>query len=261
MRSATAARRAVALYPGGDRATSSSRSAPGTTPWRTRSMRRVLSAQNLPGQLPLLAAATWTNSQTPDDQVASYVGRNVVQNFGRMVADHRRAAALVGALGHRLPRRRIDPLALLSAALAGGDSQAAQAMTLPNTPSSNSSSKPRASFTPRTSRRTPWLTWTPSCFRWSTRLPLSPSGPRVVFREGRTSRGRGRRLGRMAGGSGLDPDGESGVVLTRMVAFFFTAATGALIEIDTLCWCSPCRYGFCRDGMGLFLWVIRSLIA
>ena len=100
------------------------------------SLNTSLSARQLPGQLPLLAPA-WESASTPDDQVASYVGRNVVQNFGQILADLGALPAGSGPLSIAFPAGGSTPLGLLSDALASDDQAAAQAIAMPDTPSNN----------------------------------------------------------------------------------------------------------------------------
>ncbi len=81
-----AARRAIALYP----ANASRQEMAQVGAWYNATAEAVnaaLSAQRLAGELPVLNPSLWADPSAPDDRVASYVGRNVVQNFGQLVAD------------------------------------------------------------------------------------------------------------------------------------------------------------------------------
>jgi len=256
-----AARRAVALYPGG--ASRDEVVQIGT--WYNAMAAAInagLSAQNLPGQLPLLAAATWTNPQTPDDQVASYVGRNVVQNFGQMVADLGALPASSGALAIAFPTGGSTSLTLLSATLATDDAQAAQAMTMPNTPSSNSQFEAARQLYAKNVLADS-LTYLDTQV-----LSVINASPTLAQRAQAWFSEKVEQAAAAAGGfmtqwrAAVDWIGRGiGVVLTRMVAFFFNAATGALIEIELFMLVLAMPLWLLPATEGAFHGVLRSLVA
>jgi len=177
-----AARRAVALYPGGGSRNEMIQI--GT--WydaMASAINAGLASQGLGGQLPVLNAQVWSNAATPDDQVAAYVGRNVIQNFSQMVADLGALPAGSGPLSIAFP--------------AGGSSQHAFEQRAVR-------SRPPALREERDGR-CPQLSRHPDPSNCQRLSHAFPAGPGLVLREGRACRrGRRRIHDRMAGGGGLD---------------------------------------------------------
>jgi len=256
-----AARRAVALYPGG--ASRDEMIQIGT--WYNAmagAINPALSAQSLPGQLPVLTAATWTNAQTPDDQVASYVGRNVVQNFGQMVADLGALPAASGPLSIAFPSGGSTSLSLLSAALANDDAQAAQAMTLPSTPSSN------AQFEAARQLYAKDVMADTLGYLDTQLLAVVNASPTLAQRAQGWFSEKVEQAAAAAGGfmtewrAAVDWVSRGiGVVLTRMVAFFFNAATGALIELELFMLVLAMPLWLLPATEAAFQGVLRSLVA
>jgi hypothetical protein len=228
-----AARRTMALYPGG--ASRDEMIQVGT--WYNAmagSINPALAAQGLPGQLSTLDPSLWSNPQTPDDRVAAYVGRNVVQNFGQMLADlGALPASGSGGLSVPFPAGGSTSLGLLSAALAGDDAQAAQALSLPNTPSSSSQFEAARQSYARN------VTADSLAYLDNQVLPTLNASPTLAQRAQEWFTEKVEQAASAATGfltdlrSAVDWLGRGiGLTLTRILAFFFTAATKVLIEID-----------------------------
>jgi len=257
-----AARRAIALYPAG--ASRQEMVQIGT--WYNATagaLNAALSAQKLAGQLPVLNSGVWSDGSTPDDRVSSYVGRNVVQNFSQLLADLGALPAASGSLIVAFPSGGAATLPLLSDALAQDDAQAAQAIAMPATPSSNSAFEAaRGLYAKNVLSDT--LAYLDT--RLLAVLGASPTlGQRVKnwFSE------KVEQAAATAGGfmtqwrAAVDWIGRGiGVVLTRMVAFFFSAGVGVLIEVELFAlvltvplWLLPATedafYGVLRSLVGL----------
>jgi hypothetical protein len=228
-----AARRTMALYPAG--ASREEMIQIGT--WYNAmagAINPALAAQNLPGQLPSMDPGVWTNAQTPDDRVAAYVGRNVVQNFGQMLADlGALPASGSGGLSVAFPAGGSTPLGLLSASLAGDDAQAVQALNLPNTPSSSSQFEAARQAYARN------VTADSLTYLDDQVLPTLNASPTLAQRAGEWFAEKVEQAASAATGfltdlrSAVDWLGRGiGLTLTRILAFLFTAATKVLIEID-----------------------------
>ena len=256
-----ASRRAVALYPSG--ASRDEMIQIGT--WYNAMANAInadLSSRSLPGQLPLLNAQTWSNAGTPDDQIAAYVGRNVVQNFGQMVADLGALPAGSGSLSVAFPSGASTGLTLLSDALANDDAQAAQAMAMPNTPSSNSEFEAARQLYAKNVMADA-LSYIDTQI-----LAIVSASPTLSQRVQAWFSEKVERAAAAAGGfmtewrAAVDWVGRAiGVVLTRMVAFFFTAATGALIEIELFMLVLAMPLWLLPATQGAFYGVLRSLVA
>jgi len=256
-----AARRAVALYPGGGSRNEMIQI--GT--WydaMASAINAGLASQGLGGQLPVLNAQVWSNAATPDDQVAAYVGRNVIQNFSQMVADLGALPAGSGPLSIAFPAGGSSSLTLLSDALVGDDAQAAQAMTMPNTPSSNAQFEAARQLYAKN-------VMADALSYLDTRiLPIVSASPTLSQRAQAWFSEKVEHAAAAAGGfmtewrAAVDWIGRGiGVVLTRMVAFFFTAATGALIEIELFMLVLAMPLWLLPATQGAFHGVLRSLVA
>ena len=200
-----------------------------------------------PGQLPLLDPSAWADAQTPDDRVAAYVGRTVVQNFGQMVADLGALPATgQPSLSVAFPAGGSSSLPLLSAALAGDDQQASGALALPNTPSSSAQSEAaRQAYTKAVAADT--LTYLDTVV-----LPVVSASPTLARRaqawfSETVEQAAGAATGFLTDlRAAVDWFGRGiGVTLTRMVAFFFTAGTRVLIEVELFMLVPAMPPGFC----------------
>jgi hypothetical protein len=257
-----AARRTMALYPGG--ASRDEMVQIGT--WYNAmagAINPALSGQNLPGQLPALDPGVWTDSQTPDDRVAAYVGRSVVQNFGQMVADlGALPASGSGGLSVAYPAGGSTPLGLLSAALAADDAQAAQALSLPNTPSSSSQFE-AARIAYAKSVASDALAYLDTQV-----LPIIGASPTLVQRAQAWFTEKVEQAAAAATGfltdlrAAVDWLGRGiGLTLTRMLAFLFTAATKVLIEVDLFVLVLAMPLWLLPATEEAFYGVLRSLFA
>lgn len=257
-----AARRTMALYPGG--ASRDEMAQIGA--WynaMAAAINPALAEQDLPGQLPELDASVWAGAQTPDDRVAAYVGRNVVQNFGQMVAD---LGALpvsgAGSLTIAFPSGGSTSLPLLSGALADDDQQAAQALALPNTPSSSAQSEAaRQAYSKAVAADTlnyldtqllSVIGGSPSLARraqaWFSETVEEAAGAATGFLTNLRA--------------AVDWFGRGiGVTLTRIVAFFFTAATRVLIEMELFMLVPAMPLWLLPATEGAFFGVLRALFA
>jgi hypothetical protein len=256
-----AARRAVALYPAG----ASRAEAVQLGTWYNAmagAVNAALAARNQPGQLPVLQSAAWTGTLVPDDQVTSYVGRNVIQNFGPLVADLGALPASSGPLSVPFPSGGSTSLSLLSSALAADDAQAAQAMALPNTPSSNASFESARQLYARS------VLADTLGYLDTQVLPVISASPTLSQRAQAWFSEKVEQAGAAAGGfmtqwrAAVDWLGRGiGVVLTRMVAFFFTAATEALLEIELFMLVLAMPLWLLPATEGAFHGVLRSLVS
>jgi len=256
-----AARRAVALYPrGGSREEFTQIGI-----WYNAMAAAInagLAAQGLPGGIPVLAEATWTNTAVPDGQVAAGVGRAVVQNFGQMVADLAALPPGSGPLAIGFPAGSSTTLGLLSAALAGDDARAAQALSLPNTPSSSAQFEAARQLYARS------VLSDTLAYLDTQLLPVIAASPTLAQRAQAWFSEKVEQAAAAAGGfmsewkAAVDWIGRGiGVVLTRMVAFFFTAATGALIEIELFVLVLAMPFWLLPATEAAFHGVLRSLVA
>ncbi len=259
-----AARRAVALYASG----ASREEMAQIGAWydaTAAALNAALSAASAPGQLPRLSSEAWTNPQTPDDQVTAYIGRTVVQNFGQLVADLASLPASAGPLSIAFPAGGSTSLGLLSSALAEDDAQAAQALAMPNTPSSN------AAF--ETARQLYGKAVLTDTLRYldTQLLGVIGASPTLAQRVKGWFSSRIEQAAAVAAGfmselrAGVDWFARSiGVVLTRLLAYLFTAAVQAMIEIELFmlvlalpCWLLPATeaafYGILRSLLSLSL--------
>jgi hypothetical protein len=226
-----AARRAMALYPSG--ASRDEMTQIGV--WynaMANAINASLSAGQLPGQLPLLAPS-WENASTPNDQVASYVGRNVVQNFGQIVADLGALPAGSGPLSIEFPAGSSTSLGLLSDALASDDQAAAQAIAMADTPSNNGVFESARQLYAKN------VLADALSYLDTQLLPVVGASPTLAGRVEAWFSEKVEQAAAAAGGfmtqwrAAVDWLGRGiGVVLTRMVAFFFAAGVGVLIEVD-----------------------------
>jgi len=256
-----AARRAVGLYPSGASRDEMTQVG-GWYNAMANAINASLAAQNMSGQLPVLNASVWTNSQTPDDQVLAYVGRTVVQNFGQLVADLGSLPASGGSLSIAFPSAGATSLSLLSGALAQDDAQAAQALTLPNTPSSSSQFEAARSLYGK-NVQADTLTYLDTQL-----LPVVGASPTLAQRVKAWFSERVEQAAAAAGGfmtylrASVDWVGRSiGVVLARMVAFVFAAATRALLEINLFVLVLAMPFWLLPSTEGAFYGVLRSLVS
>lgn len=256
-----ASRRAVALYPSG--ASRDEMVQIGT--WynaMATAINSALSAQNLSGQLSLLNSQEWTNTQTPDDQAASYIGRTVVQNFVQMVTDLGALPASSGSLSIAFPSSGSTSLSLLSSALSSDDAQAAQAMTLPDTPSSSSQFEAaRQLYSKNVQADT--LNYLDTQLQ-----PMIGASPTLAQRVQAWFSEKVEQAAAAATGlmsylrSFVDWIGRSiGVVLTRIVAFVFTAGVQALLEINLFVLVLAMPFWLLPSTEAAFYGVLRSLIS
>ena len=256
-----AARRAAGLYPSG--ASRDEMTQIGS--WynaMANAVNAALSAQNMAGQLPVLDTSTWTNSQTPDDQVAGYVGRTVVQNFSQLAADLSALPTSIGNLSISFPSGGSTQLALLSAALANDDTQAAKALALPNTPASNAQFEAARTLYAK-NVQTDTLTYLDGQI-----LPMIGASSTLAQRIKEWFSEKVEQAAAAATGfmsylrASVDSAGRSiGIALTRMVAFIFTAAVRALLEIDLFILVLAMPFWLLPSTEAAFYGVLRSLIS
>lgn len=256
-----AARRVIALYPSG--ATRAEMVQVGL--WYNATAQAVnarLSASAMPGQLPTLDAAVWTDTTTPDDRVVATIGRAVVQNFGALLADLGSLPADGGPLALAFPASGSSSLNLLSAALSADDAQAAQALALPATPSSNADFEAaRQLYGQQVQADT--LTYLDAQI-----LPVLAAAPDLADRAKAWFSEAVEHAASAAGGfmsawrAGVDWLGRGiGVTLTRMVAFFFAAGTGAMIEVELFMLVLVVPLWLLPATENAFFGVLRSLVA
>jgi hypothetical protein len=227
------ARRAVALYP----ANGSRAELIQIGTWYNAlatALNARLSSDQLSGTLPTLDATRWNDSTVPDDQVTAAIGRSVLRNFGLAIADLAALPATEGSLTFDFAGNGSSTLELLSSDLAADDAAAAAALALPATPASSA-----AFEAARTSYANNVLAHTLDYLDTQilAGLQLSPTladrakawFSDTVDRAGAAVSGTMLAAGRAA----IDWLGRSvGVMLTRAVAFLFTAGTSALIELE-----------------------------
>ncbi len=189
-------------------------------------------------------------------------GRTIIQNFSQMVADLGALPAGSGPLSIGFPAGGSSSLPLLSDALAGDDAQAAQAMTMPNTPSSN------AQFEAARQLYAKNVMADALSYLDTQVLPIVSASPTLSQRAKAWFSEKVEHAAAAAGGfmtewrAAVDWIGRAiGVVLTRMVAFFFTAATGALIEIELFMLVLAMPLWLLPATQGAFHGVLRSLVA
>jgi len=227
------ARRAVALYP----ANGSRAEMVQIGQWYNAvatAINQRISADQLAGTLPVLDTTNWNDTTVPDDQVTALIGRNVLRNFGLIIDGLSSLPASEGNLSISLAGAGDGNLELLSSALAADDAAAAAAMALPATPASSA-----AFEAARTLYSNNVLSHTLDYLDTQvlSTLQLSPTladraqawFSDTVDRAGAAVSGSFLAAGRAA----IDWLGRSvGVMLTRAVAFLFTAGTSALIELE-----------------------------
>jgi hypothetical protein len=220
-----------------------------------------LSARQLPGQLPILTPS-WENAATPDDQVASYVGRNVVQNFGQIVADLGALPAGSGPLSIAFPSGSSTSLPLLSDSLSSDDQAAAQAIAMPDTPSNNGAFESARQLYGKNvlAHALGYLD--------SQLLPVVGASPTLAGRVRAWFSEKVEQAAAAAGGfmtqwrAAVDWLGRGiGVVLTRMVAFFFAAGVGVLIEVELFALVVAVPFWLLPATEDAFLGVLRSLVS
>ena len=200
----------------------------------TAAVNARLSADQLAGALPLLDSTRWNDSSVPDDQVTAAIGRSVLRNFGLAIADLAALPATEGNLTFDFAGNGTASLDLLSSHLAADDAAAAAALTLPATPASSGAFEAaRAQYANSVLADT--LDYLDTQILAG--LQLSPTladrtkawFSAAVDRAGAALSGSVLAMGRAA----IDWLGRSvGVMLTRTVAFLFTAGTSALIELE-----------------------------
>ncbi len=255
-----AARRAMALYPSG--ASRDEMTQIGL--WYNATagaINTALTAQNLSGALPMLNP-TWDGAQTPDDQVTSYVGRTVVQNFAQLVADLGALSAGSGPLPVPFPAGSSASLSLLSDALASDDQAAAQAIAMPDTPSSNTGfESARALYAKNVLSDT-------LSFLDTQVLPLIGASPTLADRAKAWFSEKVEQAAAAATGfltqwrAAIDWIGRGiGVVLTRMIAFFFAAGVAAMIEIELFVLVVAVPFWLLPATEDAFHGVLRSLVS
>ena len=254
-----AARRAMALYPSG--ASRDEMTQIGV--WynaTAAALNTSLSAHQLPGQIPLLAPS-WENAGAPDDQVASYVGRNVVQNFNQIAADLGALPAGSGPLSIPFPSGGMTSLGLLADALASDDQAAAQAIAMPATPSNNGAFEAaRQLYAKNVLAHT-------LAYLDTQLLPVIGASPTLAGRVKAWFSEKVEQAAAAAGGfmtqwrAAVDWLGRGiGVVLTRMVAFFFAAGVGVLIEVELFVLVVAVPFWLLPITEDAFHGVLRSLL-
>jgi hypothetical protein len=256
-----AARRAIALYPSG--ASRAEMLAIGA--WYNAMAAAInsgLAGQNQAGPLPVLDPSAWTNSQTPDDRLAAAIGRGVIQNFAQLVADLGALPAASGPLSIGFPSGQSQSLAPLSASLAADDAQAAAAVAMPNLPSNDASFESARQLYAK-SVLTDTLSYLDTQL-----LPVLGASPTLSQRVQAWFSDRVERAAAAAGGfmnelrATVDWAGRGlGIVLTRLIAFFFTAAVKVLIELDLFVLVLAMPFWLLHATEEAFYGVLRSLIS
>jgi hypothetical protein len=255
-----AARRAVALYPAG----ASRDEMLQIGAWYeavASAINSALSGLNMPGQLPRLAAG-WNDAQTPDDRLASTVGRTVVQNFSQMAADLGALPRNSEPLSLAFPASGSTSLPPLSSALAEDDDEAALSLSLPDTPASDAAfESARQLYAQKVMADT--LSYLDGDL-----LAVVGASPTLADRvEGWFS----EKVEQAAAGAGgwmtqwraaIDWAGRGiGVVLTRMVSFFVTAGVRAMIEIELFMLTLTVPLWLLPATEDAFYGVLRSLVS
>jgi hypothetical protein len=222
-----------------------------------------LAAQGQAGQLPLLDGSAWSDSQTPDDRLAAAIGRGVLQNFGALVADLGSLPAAAGALTIGFPAGQSQALAPLSATLAADDAQAATAVAMANLPSNDTAFESARRLYAR-SVLTDTLGYLDTQL-----LPVIGASPTLAQRvKAWFSDAVEQAAAAAAGGflnelrSAVDWAARGvGIVLTRLVAFVFTAAVKALIELDLFVLVLAMPFWLLHATEEAFYGVLRSLVS
>ncbi|MGH7997447.1 MAG: hypothetical protein ACREFX_13960, partial [Opitutaceae bacterium] len=254
-----AERRVMALYPGG-----ASRAEMIEVGQWYNALATAIDARLAagPGQLPTLDPSVWNDSTVPDDRVTASIGRTVVRNFGAALADLGSLPVGGGSLPFAFPGGGSSNLALLSSSLSADDAQAAQALALPSTPSS------AADF--ETARRAYAQSVLSDTLAYldGQMLPTIGASPGLAAR---AKAWFSESVGHAAAAAGnflsgwrqaVDWIGRGiGVTLTRMVAFFFTAATGAMMEVETFMLVVTVPFWLLPATENAFYGVLRSLVA
>ena len=256
-----AARRAVALHPSGATRDEMVQIA-GWYDAMAAAINAELAAEQQSGQLALLNSSVWTNPQTPDDQVVGYIGRTVVQNFGQMAAYLGALSASAGPLSIGFPLGNSSSVSPLSAALANDDAQAAQALALPNTPANN------AAFEDARQLYAQNILTDTLAYLDTQILPIIGAEPTLAERakawfSEKVEQAAAAAAGFMTGfRATVDWLGRGiGVVLTRMLSFFFTAAVGAMIEIELFMLVLALPFWLLPSTEAAFYGVLRSLVS
>jgi hypothetical protein len=221
-----------------------------------------LSAQNQAGQLPVLDASAWTSAQTPDDRVAAAIGRVVVQNFAQLVADLGALPASEGPLSIGFPDGQSEPLALLSVSLAADDAQAAAAVAMPDLPSSDTGFESARELYAKA------VLADTLAYLDTQLLPVIGASPTLSQRVQAWFSEKVEHAAASAGGlmtslrTGVDWAGRAtGVVLTRMIAYLFTAAVKVLIEVDLFVLVLAMPFWLLPATEEAFYGVLRSLLS
>jgi hypothetical protein len=251
-------RRAVALYPSG--ASRAEMVEIGT--WfnaMAAAINPALAAANQAGQLPVLDETTWTESGIPDDRVEAAIGRQVVANFSLVVADLGALPSGSPALEVGFPDGQTSPLAPLSSALAADDAQAAQAVAGAAAAGGQFESARRLYQRDVLSDTLAYLD--------TQLLPVIGASPTLAQRAQAWFSDRVERAAAAVNPmdglrSAADWAARSiGIVLTRMVAFFFTAAVRVLIEVDLFLLTLAMPFWLLPSTEEAFYGVLRSLLA
>jgi hypothetical protein len=187
----------------------------------------------------------------------------VVQNFGQMVADLGAIPASgSGGLTIAYPAGASTALGLLSTALAGDDGQAALALNLPNTPSSSSQFEAaRQAYAKDVAADSLGYLDTQI-------LPIISASPTLAQRAQAWFTEKVEQAAAAATGfitdlrAAVDWLGRGiGLTLTRILAFFFTAATKVLIEVDLFVLVVAMPLWLLPATEDAFYGVLRSLFA
>ncbi len=221
-----------------------------------------LARQALPGRLPPLDAAVWADATAPDDRVSATVGRTLVQNFSQMLADLAALPATGGALAVGYPDGRTTELPLLSSALAADDAQAGAALAQPAVPAGNAALESARELYSRE-------VLADTLNYLDTRiLAVLGASPTLAQRTRAWFSDQVERAAAAAGGfldqmrAAVDWAGRAlGVVLTRMVAFLFTAIVKILIELNLFVLVLAMPFWLLPATEEAFYGVLRSLAA
>ena len=256
-----AARRAVALYP----SDGSRDEMIQIGHWynaMAAALNSALTAAGRPGQLPTLDAALWGDPSTSDAQVMSSIGRGVLQNFSALITNLAALPAGHTDLAIAFPEAQTTSLAPLSRTLASDDVRAATAMALPNTPASNAAFESERQLYAKN-------VLTHTLHYLDTRLlPVIGASPTLAQRARAWFSEKVEQAA--AAVSGLMADLRSlvdwfgrgiGIVLTRMVAFLFTAGVQVLLELNLFVLVLAMPFWLLRATEGAFYGVLRSLIS
>jgi hypothetical protein len=209
---------------------------------------------------PRLDTSVWTDAQTPDDRVAAYVGRTLVQNFGQMLADLAALPATGGSLTVNFPEGQAAPLPLLSSALAADDALAAAALGQPAVPAATGAlESARLLYAQEVQADT--LNYLDTRF-----LAVLGASPTLGQRTQAWFSDQVERAAAAAGGflnalrAAVDWAGRAiGVMLTRMVAFLFTAAVKVLLEVNLFVLVLAMPFWLLPATEEAFYGVLRSL--